>query len=108
MRWLEDLLEHSGVKVLTPQDILFTWLFDLDNDGDDEEDEDDTTGDTNNSPICVVQVVQDVGFPLFCTMVEKPRVRGGNFRSLATLGEIIITMRDNYDDKNSVPRVLAF
>lgn len=66
MRRLKDLLEHGGVIVLPPQDVLLTWLFDLDNDGDDEEDEDDTAGDTNNGPVGVVQVVQDVGFPFLC------------------------------------------
>lgn len=71
MRRLKDLLEHGGVKVLTPQDVLFTWLLDLDDDGDDEEDKDDATGDTNNGPVCVVQVVQDVGFPFFCKVVER-------------------------------------
>lgn len=75
MRRLEDLLEHGGVKVLTPQDVLFTWLFDLDNDGDDEEDEDDATRDANYSPVCVVQVVQDVCFPLFCTGIEGQKIR---------------------------------
>lgn len=79
MRWLKDLLEHGGVKVLTPQDVLFAWLLDLDNDGDDEEDKDDATGDTNNGPVCVVQVVQDVGFPFLCTGVERQHNRWGTF-----------------------------
>lgn len=64
MRWFKHLLEHGGVKVLTPQNVLFAWLFDLDNDRDDEENEDDATGDADNGPIGVVQVVQDVSFPL--------------------------------------------
>lgn len=79
MRGLEDLLEHGGVKVLTPQDVLFARLLDLDNDGDDEEDEDDATGDANDGPVCVVQVVQDVGFPFLCTGVEREHNRWGSF-----------------------------
>lgn len=67
MRRFKDLLKHGGVKVLTPQDVLFTWLLDLHNDGYDEEDEDDATSDTNYGSVRVVQVVQDVSFPLLCT-----------------------------------------
>lgn len=68
---LKHLLEHGGVKVLTPQDVLLTRLLDLDNDGDDEEEEDDATGDTDYGSICIVQVVQDVGFPLLCKLERK-------------------------------------
>lgn len=68
---LEDLLEHGGVKVLAPQDVLFTGLLDLHDDGDNEEDADDATGDTYYGPVGVVQVVQDVGRPLLCTDVER-------------------------------------
>lgn len=79
MRRLEDLLEHGGVKVLTAQDIFFTWLFDLDDDRDDEEDEDDATGDTYYGPICVVQIVQYVGFSLLCTVVKRQQSTKGTF-----------------------------
>lgn len=68
-------MEHGGVKVLTPQDVLFTWLLDLNDDRDDEEDEDDAACYTNNGPVCVVQVVQDVCFPLLCTAVERQNNR---------------------------------
>lgn len=64
MRRLKDLLEHGGVKILTPQDVLFARLLDLDDDGDDEEDEDDAAGDADDGPVSVVQVVQDAGFPV--------------------------------------------
>lgn len=73
MRRLKDLLEHGGVKILTPQDVLFAWLLDLDDDGDDEEDEDNAAGDTNDGPVGVVQVVQDAGFPVFCSGVNAQR-----------------------------------
>ena len=71
MGWLKDLLEHGGVKVLAPQDVLLTWLLDLDDDGDDEEDENNAAGDTDDGTVCVVEVVQDVGFPLLCTVEER-------------------------------------
>lgn len=70
MRWLKDLLEHGGVKILTPEDVLFAWLLDLDDDGDDEKDKDDAAGHTDDGPVCVVEVVQNVGFPFFCTENE--------------------------------------
>lgn len=70
---LEDLLEHGGVKVLAPEDVLFTRLLDLDDDGDDQEDEDDAASDADYGPVCVVQVVEDVGFPLLCTLVKKKK-----------------------------------
>lgn len=63
---LKDLLEHGGVKVLTPQNVLFARLLDLHYDWDYEEDEDDAAGDANDSPVGVVQVVKDVGFPFLC------------------------------------------
>lgn len=76
VRRLEDLLEHGGVKVLTPEDVLLARLLDLDDDGDDEEDEDDAAGHTNDGPVSVVEVVQDVGFPFFCA--EKRKWSTGN------------------------------
>lgn len=71
MRRLEDLLEHGGVKVLAPQDVLLARLLDLDDDGDDEEDEDDAAGHANDGAVGVVEVVQDVGFPFFCAERRK-------------------------------------
>lgn len=59
-----------------PQDVLFTWLLDLDDDGDDEEDEDDAAGDTNDGPVGVVQVVQDAGFPVLCSGVNAQWKKG--------------------------------
>lgn len=91
MRWLKDLLEHGGVKVLTSQDILFAWLLDLDNNRDDEENEDNATGDANYGPISVVQVVQDVGFPLFCSVGEKQQNKKGKVFFLC---ECNIILRD--------------
>lgn len=66
MRRLKHLLEHRGVEVLAPQDVLFARLLDLDDDGDDEEDEDDAAGDADDGPVGVVQVVQDAGLPVLC------------------------------------------
>lgn len=66
VRRLEDLLEHGGVEVLAPQDVLLARLLDLHDDGDDEEDEDDAAGHADDGPVGVVEVVQDVGFPFFC------------------------------------------
>lgn len=77
MRWLKDLLEHGGVKVLTPQYVLFTWLLDLDDDRDNEEDEDDATSDANDRSVCVVQVVEDVGFPFLCKLKERKKTEWG-------------------------------
>lgn len=71
VRRLEDLLEHGGVKVLAPQDVLLARLLDLDDDGDDEEDEDDAAGHADDGAVGVVEVVQDVGFPFLCA--EKKR-----------------------------------
>lgn len=66
VRRLEDLLEHGGVEVLAPQDVLLARLLDLHDDGDDEEDEDDAAGHADDGPVGVVEVVQDVGFPFLC------------------------------------------
>lgn len=71
VRRLEDLLEHGGVKVLAPEDVLLARLLDLDDDGDDEEDEDDAAGHADDGPVGVVEVVQDVCFPFFCAEKRK-------------------------------------
>lgn len=78
VRRLEDLLEHGGVKVLPPQDVLLARLLDLDDDGDDEEEEDDATGDANDGPVGVVKVVQDVCCPLFCGESESTESQNNN------------------------------
>lgn len=83
MRRLKNLLEHGGVKILTPQDVLFAWLLDLDDDGDDEEDEDDAAGDTNDGPVGVVQVVQDAGFPVLCSGVNAQWKKGKQTEKMA-------------------------
>lgn len=79
---LKHLLEHGGVKVLAPKDVLFTGLLDLDDDGDDEEDEDDATGDADDGAVCVVQVVQDVGLPFLCTEAERQQDRDRTFENI--------------------------
>lgn len=84
MRRLKDLLEHGGVKVLAPQDVLFARLLDLDDNGDDEEEKDDAAGDADDGAVCVVQVVQDVGFRVLCAGAEALLIRvshqGSRFR----------------------------
>lgn len=79
VRRLKDLLEHGGVKILTPQDVLFARLLDLDDDGDDEEDEDNAAGDTDDGPVGVVEVVQDAGFPVLFPG-QHPAEKRGNKR----------------------------
>lgn len=76
MRRLKDLLEHGGVEILTPQDVLFTRLLNLDDDGDDEEEEDDAAGDADDGPVGVVQVVQDAGFPVLFQSQHPAEKRG--------------------------------
>lgn len=75
VRRLKDLLEHGGVKVLAPQDVLFARLLDLDDDGDDEEEEDDAAGDPDDGPVGVVQVVQDAGLPVLFQSQHPPEKR---------------------------------
>lgn len=74
---LEDLLEHGGVKVLAPEDVLLPGLFDLNDNRHNEEDEDDAAGDADDGAVGVVQVVQDVSFPLLCRGTEGEDEREG-------------------------------
>lgn len=66
MRWLlEHLLEHGGVKVLPPQDVLLPWLLDLNDHRYDKKDQYDAARHADDGAVGVIEVVQDVGFPLF-------------------------------------------
>lgn len=70
-RLLEHLLEHSGVKVFPPQDVLLPRLLDLDDDRYDQEDQYDAARNTDDGAVGVVEVVQDVGFSLFCKTQQE-------------------------------------
>ena len=71
VRRLEHLLEHGGVEVLAPQDVLLARLLDLHHHGHDEQDEHHAARHADDRAVSVVQIVQDVCFPLLCTDTNK-------------------------------------
>lgn len=72
-RLLEHLLEHGGVKVLPPQDVLLPWLLDLDDDRYDQEDQYNAACNADDGAVGVIEVVQDVCFPLFCKTQQEEK-----------------------------------
>ena len=72
---LQDLLEHGGVKVLSPDYVLFAWLFDLNYNGHNEKDDHNATGDPDYCSIGVVEVVQNVSFPFLCVIQKQKQIK---------------------------------
>lgn len=74
VRRLETGVEEGRIKVISADDVFLARLFDLDDDRDDEQDDNQTTGNSNDSEVGVIQIIQDARFPLLFAVILVPRV----------------------------------
>lgn len=58
-------MEQVGIKIIPSCNILFAWLLALDNTRYNEKDNHNTTGETNDSDVYMVHLIQDTWLLLF-------------------------------------------